>query len=115
MSIEKEALEKLGKLVDTDEAFAEQLKGAVEAKDADAVVALASQRGVQVDAADLAPFFASSLEGAELDESELAAVAGGKAPDADTIARLLDEKCGYWNAFTCGLIAAQALNIGVGQ
>lgn len=60
----------------SDEAFATEFRSAIEARSAEDAIRLAAAKGIELTPDDFAPDDAS-LQGRELDESELDAVAGG--------------------------------------
>lgn len=73
MSDNREKAKALEEAFNTDESFAAQFKQAVEARDVDATISLAASKGIVLAPEDFAP----SIEGREIDEAELEAVAGG--------------------------------------
>ena len=60
-----------------DEVFVSDLKKAIEARDADAAIALAATKGIELLPEDFRFDETAALEGKELDDAELEAVAGG--------------------------------------
>ena len=59
-----------------DQVFVSDLKKAIEARDADAAIALAATKGIKLQPEDFRFDGAPVLEGRELDDAELEAVAG---------------------------------------
>ena len=81
--VKKEALAAFRQAVEADEELAQKVGAAVEARDAQAMAALAQARGFALDAADFSPGGTSGADARELSDEELLAVAGGnKCSDA---------------------------------
>lgn len=73
MSINQEKLEALKAAFEADEAFAAELKQAIEEKDVEKAIGLVAAKGIEIGAEDFAP----DADGKEIDDAELENVAGG--------------------------------------
>lgn len=96
MSDLNEKLAKLNEVAAADEAFGKELRAALEMRNIDEIIRVAAEKGIEFSADD---FYSEDLEGKEVDESELEAVAGGgllKRADE------LRDKCRMLGAVTCG-------------
>lgn len=97
MSDLQERMIKLVEAAKADEEFDKRLAAAFEAQDKDAIIALAAEKDIAFTADE---FGAPDLEGKEMDEAELEAVAGGK--DWEELAKKIDNECHYSSAAVCG-------------
>lgn len=80
MSVQDERAKALEEAYTSDEVFAAEFRHAIETHSTEDAIRLAATKGIELTADDFAPD-AAALDGKELDESELEAVAGGNVFD----------------------------------
>jgi len=103
MADQKERMAKLAEAADADKDFADAVAKAVAARDFDEVSRLAAEKGIQLESED---FEIKEIDGAEIDDAELEAVAGGGAREK---ANARYAKCETTSCILCGLGAGFAI------
>lgn len=102
-------IKQLTNIAREDAEFESRLNEAAGARDSEAIIALAREKGIDLTLADITP--ADPVpSGQELDDDELKAIAGGSATGDEILAR-----CGNMDAFFCGLYALSSLWAGSGN
>lgn len=94
MSDLKERIASLNEAAKADPEFSEKLLAALKTREVDTIISAAAEKGIVLTAED---FDLSALDGKDVDDAELAAVAGGR----DRIEEI-DEHCGELGALGCG-------------
>lgn len=103
MADQKERMTKLAEAADADKDFADAVAQAVVARDFDEVSRLAAEKGIQLESED---FEIKEIDGVEVDDAELEAVAGGGAKEK---ADARYAQCQTTSCVLCGLGAAFAI------